>query len=311
VKSADPLTQLSMLSGLNDALSSYGDEGALSELVTSAGESYVTQFFPTLGGQIGRTVDNTRRTTYVPNNEPFRELQVLGKKIQNKTFPGGLSIGDKQILEPLEPYVDQWGRAESYGDNPFARMFNQMAAPWYAKRVNRTAVDDELTQLYERVGESTVLPSSPDRYYDDLSGRRRYVSYKDYTEMQESAGQLKYNALDSLFKSSAYQKMDDETRVTAIEDIYKYANNAAKADWAEKNEIEVKVDSLVGKIDSIVDTGVDVGTAFAIREQLSAISGEDTKDKCIALLNSYTNLTGSQKRVLLLSAHSNYKNLPW
>ncbi|MBO4992324.1 MAG: hypothetical protein J6E42_09250, partial [Firmicutes bacterium] len=230
--------------------------------------------------------------------------------IQAKTLPGGLKIGDSQIIEPLEPYIDQWGRTQNYGDDLFTRMFNQMVAPWYAKKVNRTSVDDELTQLFDRVGDTTVLPSSPMRYYKDSNENTVYVSAKDYTELQESAGQLKYAALNSLFNSNVYKSSDDEEKMKLISDVYKYADNAAKSDWANKNNLDVSVDSIVDKIDSIVDTGVDVGSAFAIRAQLSAIGGEDTKEQRISLLNSYSNLSGEQKHALLNSVYP-YKEMPW
>lgn len=310
LKTADPLTQLSMLSGLNDSLDRFGDTNKISAAALNAAESYVTQFFPTIGGQIARTGDNTRRTTYVPNDEPLKGAKEIGNKIQAKTLPGGLKIGDSQIVEPLEPYIDQWGRTQNYGDDLFTRMFNQTVAPWYAKKVNRTSVDDELTQLFDRVGDTTVLPSSPMRYYKDSNENTVYVSAKDYTELQESAGQLKYAALNSLFNSNVYKSSDDEEKMKLISDVYKYADNAAKSDWANKNNLDVSVDSIVDKIDSIVDTGVDVGSAFAIRAQLSAIGGEDTKEQRISLLNSYSNLSAQQKHALLNSVYP-YKEMPW
>lgn len=66
---AEPLTQMSMLDGLNSMLSSVGyGENPLSDLLTGAVTDYVSQAVPTSFGQIARTVDPVRRTTYDDKN---------------------------------------------------------------------------------------------------------------------------------------------------------------------------------------------------------------------------------------------------
>ena len=61
-KSISPMSEMSMISGLTSALSSYSDD-KLSAIGTNAVKSYVNQFVPTLLGQVAKTTDDYERST--------------------------------------------------------------------------------------------------------------------------------------------------------------------------------------------------------------------------------------------------------
>ncbi|MGB7530055.1 MAG: hypothetical protein WBK54_00715, partial [Bacilli bacterium] len=61
-KLLDPITEMSFLQSFNNIMSSYGDN-KLAGFFSSMLLAYAGQFFPTLGGQIAKTIDPTRRVT--------------------------------------------------------------------------------------------------------------------------------------------------------------------------------------------------------------------------------------------------------
>ena len=82
-KVMDPIMETSMLSSLQDALKSYSTSGGewLGEMVTSMASSYIQQMFPTIGGQIARTIDDTRRTTYTDKGKIDKTIKQIMNKI--------------------------------------------------------------------------------------------------------------------------------------------------------------------------------------------------------------------------------------
>ena len=78
---AEPMFQLSMLDGLNQTLTSAGySDNPLSAVAASTLTSYFGQAVPTLLGQVARTVDDTRRMTYVDKNEDT--IDTLDRTVQ-------------------------------------------------------------------------------------------------------------------------------------------------------------------------------------------------------------------------------------
>ncbi|WP_202215720.1 hypothetical protein, partial [Flavonifractor plautii] len=66
---SDPMLELSMLQSLNDVIDSVSfSENKLGALVSSALVSYFTQPIPTFGGQIERSAEDVRMTTYTDKN---------------------------------------------------------------------------------------------------------------------------------------------------------------------------------------------------------------------------------------------------
>lgn len=125
----DPMLQMSMLQGVNDALenaSTYGDESALPRFVENAMWGYLTQFVPTLAGQVNRSINNQRMSTYVDKNKDIPDFwQKLSGKLTGK-IPGLNNITGAQIA-----YIDAWGRTEKNADTATENVLSQLFSPGY------------------------------------------------------------------------------------------------------------------------------------------------------------------------------------
>lgn len=264
---ADPMTELSMLQGVNQALNSFEDN-KLGAAVQSAAESYAGQFIPTLFGQAARTSDDTRRTNYAPADTDFpggKRAEQFKNKIVNKA--------DIFNLAEKEPYINMWGQEEVRPDNLLVRGFEQFVAPYYSKEITSTAVDDELARVFA-VNENTgVLPGTPKSYLT-VNGERYDMSPSDYTEFKRKTGQEAYTALDKVFKSAEYRQMSQSTKEKVIVDVFTYARENAKADYSEKKNLPINISSVVDKVDSARSTGIDVGTYFVAMQSISETFGD-------------------------------------
>ena len=230
----DPMLQMSMLQGVNDALenaSTYGDESALPRFVENAMWSYLTQFVPTLAGQVNRSINNQRMSTYVDKNKDVPDFwQKLSGKITGK-IPGLNNITGAQIA-----YLDAWGRTEKNADTATENVLYQLFSPGYASTIEETAMEKELQRLYEATGKKSVLISRADKYFN-VDGERVDLTGAQYLTYSQTRGQTAFRLMSNLTSSAEYRGMTDDQKAKAVESVYQYANEVAKETTLRDYEI--------------------------------------------------------------------------
>ena len=216
---AEPMINMSMLSGLNDVLTdvSYKDQKWLAA-ANSALSSYISQSIPTLGGQIARTVDGTQRKNYVDKNSPVPSfVQEIGNTLTGK-IPG--------LSFQKEPYVDAWGERNT-DKNVLSRAVQNFISPSYLSKIDYDEVDRELQRLYDETGEAGVFPDTASKsiQYD---GHTKQLTAEEYRIYAEEKGTLSRQLVGQLILDSTYQELSDEDKAYAVNELYKFANAVAK-----------------------------------------------------------------------------------
>ena len=219
VKIVDPVFEMSMLQGINSTLSAYGSDNAIGKAVSNMFQSYLGQYVPSLFGAIARTVDPVRRTTYADKNKmlPTGIQKFTQKQLQK--IPG--------VSMKLPTYKDQFGR-DSRTDNLLIRIFSNFLSPGYLAEVKDKPVENELTRIYDKTGETDVLPSYASKYIT-VDGEKINFTYEQYEKFATTRGDIAYKNLEKLFADARYKKLSDEEKVSAITKIYTYANDVAKS----------------------------------------------------------------------------------
>lgn len=233
-----PMLEMSMLQGLNDVIedasyAQYHGGNVPAAFIVSAATNYATQIFPTLFGQLERSTENRRMTTYADKNSPIaKDLQFfLGKTSQK--IPG---LDYHQI-----PYIDEWGREESSGD-PISRTFNNILNPAYMSRVQIDNVEKELQRLKDASGSSSVFPSRVEKSFM-VDGEMKYLTADEYTAFAKTVGQTRRDLLDRLMKQPGYKRLSDEQKAQAVASVYEYATGKGKMEvskWKPDNSSIVK-----------------------------------------------------------------------
>lgn len=248
-KIAEPVMSLSMLSGLNDTLSSvsFGNNG-LSDIGGNMITSYFGQAVPTIFGQFARTVDDTRRISYTDKNVKIpSDLQYfLQKNINKIPFASQLS----------QPYVDLWGREEAQG-NILVRAIQNFISPGYisSTKDSHREVEQEITRLYESVGDRAVFPSTASKYFT-VNKERKDLTAEEYTEFAKAKGQKAYHLLNELFASSGYKNLSDEEKSECVADVYEYATVYGKTQISDYSTNGWKAEAL--KADKMGGSVVDI-----------------------------------------------------
>lgn len=249
----DPMLNMTMLSGIGSTVTSaaYNKSNPLFGIASNVATNFGGQFVPTLFGQVARTVDNTRRTTYADKNSPVpSSVQKFLQRQANK-IPG---------LSQYQPaYTDVWGREQKNGpDNVFARAAYNFFSPGYLADAKSTQTEKALKELYQATGDNSVLPSKPQKYYKTEDGTKKFLTAQEYSALTSEGGKIALDALGKLTKSEAYKGMTNDEKIEAVADVYKYAK-AVAANKTYGKELE-------GTIQTVKDSGIEPGLYYAYKE---------------------------------------------
>jgi hypothetical protein len=226
-KIGNPILDTTMLQGLNDTLNSvsYADsDDKLGTLITGTLGSYAQQYVPTALGQIARTIDPLRRSTYGGGDtKTERDIGYNIRKMENK-IPG--------LSKNNEPYIDQWGREEASLDGTddsagwmFLRGAYNMLSPGYVSAENITPVDEYLQELYGSTNDSHVYPEKASSQIK-VDGEGYYMTPEEKTEYAKTSGQAAYDLIDELRQNSMFLRLPEDQQSALVQDAYTVAKTA-------------------------------------------------------------------------------------
>ena len=282
-KIGNPILDTTMLQGLNDTLDSvsYADsDDKLGTLITGTLGSYAQQYVPTALGQVARTIDPLRRSTYGGGNtKTERDIGYNTRKMENK-IPG--------LSKNNEPYIDQWGREEASLDGTddsaggmFLRGVYNFGSPGYYSAENVTPVDEYLQGLYGSTNDSHVLPEKASSQIK-VDGEGYYMTPEEKTEYAKTSGQTAYDIVDSLRQNDMFLQLPEDQQSALVQDAYSVAKTAGGVaavgdgvSGTESKEYEAYKD---GGVDGLVGFMLMKNATDLVRDEKRETSGNDNAD---------------------------------
>lgn len=271
----DPAFELTMLRGINQALSSYETDGVskISNILSTMASNYALQFFPSIGQKLGRIADPTVYSSYTPGGV----LEDTFAKIANK-IPFLAQYVNK-------PSINIKGEVVKQSGDIWVRSINNLINPSIVTEDISSPVDDEVRRLYKKLGESTVLPPmAPSSItYQDETYQFSAAEKKDYAEL---LGNTAYNLLEDVIDDADYKSLSDDEKADVVSAIYDYARSVAK-DAFFLSKKKGYADSSYSKLNEAVKNGIGVTEYLIMKNRFDNIkSTEDfgKKEQVIAEL---------------------------
>lgn len=287
----NPLSEMSMISGLTSTLQSYasGNKG-LENLGLNATKSYVGQFVPTVLGQVAKTFDDKERSTTSTESDPLpKALDSLGNQIKSK-IPG--------LRQTLPTKTDIWGKDVENEGNIVEKGLNAGVFPWSSKKVSENnPTNKEISKLYDETLDKSVLPSNSIDKVLNIDKEKYRLSNEQYSKLKKMYGEINYKVLSELTSSPEYKEMNNEQKVKAISDIYKYSKAQIKSQYAQENDIDTEDSSILKSVKSIIYNGGKVDDYFKYVGMTT--NAETTKEKADILEKS--KLSNKTKEILYSS----------
>ena len=273
-KSISPMSEMSMISGLTSALSSYSDD-KLSAIGTNAVKSYVNQFVPTLLGQVAKTTDDYERSTTSTKTGLLQKSVDQTKLQMMSKIPG--------LRQKLPTKADIWGNEQKSEPIIPLRVVNNFINPATVKNINTSKVDEELNNLYSKIGEATILPSTIDKKYT-INGQNYRMTDDEYAKYKKDYGQTSYKLLDGLINSKDYNNLDDEQKQKAIETVYSYAKMKNKVNYANNENETVETKTIYNTLEELEQKGGDQSAYLGYVAKTKDITGEGANKQKIGVL---------------------------
>lgn len=306
----DPMLEMSMLSGVNDALNNIasfnGDADALPKFFTNSVLGYLSQGLSNtlLSQAVSATFEN-RQTFYKDKDSFLGEYQYTLAKYAAK-FPG--------TDYNRQDYVDAWGRKQSNG-NVGERLLDSFLNPLYISDEKRGEVEEELERLYQDnpgvKDVDGVFPAKASRslaYGTGKDGKPLTMTADEYEQYSVDRGQASLKYVSEFMKSDVYKDMTDEERISTINDLYSFAADRALAKVKNKNGVKNTSDfeTLIKGVDKPGTTNdktplpeKDVPTYIAYKNQFKYAKDNDDYTAQDKLLKQYTGLPESIQTAML------------
>ena len=281
----DVMTEMSFMSGINDALQAvkYGGEGNdLSKIFNQALASYILQYIPSALSQLAQVSDPYRRTKYT---DPNSELPGLVQEIQQgamKKIPG--------LSQKLPPYVDMWGRTQKE-DNTFKRIFNQIS-PGFIKEETLNNIEQELIRLSGNG--YTAFPGKFESSFD-YDGGTYEMDAEEYTKYKVKVGATQYAIINNLLSNSGYAFLDDSEKKDVISKVYSFAKILGRKEIIP----DYPVQSSDQKMIDAYNLGIKYDDYLIIKQDVSGIESFKDEDG-----KTVTNSSGVRKAYYLLTETS-------
>lgn len=272
-KSISPMSEMTMISGLTSALSSY-DEDKFSAMGTNAVKSYVNQFVPTLIGQIAKTSDEYERSTTSTKTDLLQKAIDQTKLQITSKIPG--------LRKTLPVKTDIWGNKQKQEENLPIRALNNFINPSTVKEITKDKVNNEINNLYSKNGEKSILPvSSIDKTFT-IDGTTYRMTSEEYSKYKTDYGKNSYNLINNLISTKQYQKLTDNQKQKAIENIYTYVKEKNKVNYAKSVNKEVKTSTLYNTLEDLKKHGGEQSDYLSYIAKTEGISKDKEKEEILA-----------------------------
>lgn len=271
----NPMTEMSMLSGLTSALKSYdqGSSKMLASIGTNSIKSYVNQFVPTALGQIAKTTDEyERNTTSTKTGVLPKAIDTTRTQIMNK-IPG--------LRQKLPIKTDIWGQEQKQSDNIGLRALENGVFPWARKELNSNNVDKEIIKVYESTGESSVFPDTINKNLT-IDKKKYVMTSKEFAKYKKQFGETSYELLNNLINSDGYKKLSDSQKQLAIEKVYSYSTEQIKIDYARQNCLKNEPSTLSQVTNAIKKSGGNTSNYFEFLASTQELDKDSEKLEILA-----------------------------
>ena len=282
----NPMTEMSMLSGITSALSSYsrGSTDTLEQIALNGAKSYANQYIPTALGQVARTIDPKVRSTTTTQKDPISKVLDSTRLQAMSKIPG--------LSQMLPVKTDVWGNEQNRNENVKARALENAIYPWNEKAVNtnNSSVNNELISLYDKTGETKVLPNISISKDFTINGEKYTMTNEEYSKYKNSYGKISYQALEKIVNSKEYKNMNDEQKTKTISSVYEYANEVNKVNYAKENKKDLETSTLYKTSQDIIKQKGNIEDYFTYIGNTEGMK-KDTEKREVLINSKYNDKT--------------------
>lgn len=278
---ADPLLNMSMLSGIDSALSNikYSDNGLI-QMAASFGLSYLTQGLTnTMLGQVERSSEQNRTTTYIDPDSPLPDWLQRALGSASAKIPGW----DFQQTE----YLNEFGQTESNGPAALRAFENFISPGFVGEPKTGQPVFQELQNIYNSTGE-TPFPGTSAPKSVKVDGVDYALNQTQKEQYQKTLGGYYYDTASDVVSMDSFKNLPASEQSSALATVKELATERAKSDLYK----ELGLEYTPSKALQTVESGVPASDFSIFDAIYGKMDKEDTENR---VSNSATAIMAIEK----------------
>ena len=269
----NPMTEMSMLSGLTSVFRSYDQDNYLVGIGTNITKSYVNQYVPTALGKIARITDEYERdTTSTKSGTIPKAIDSTKNQVMSKV----------PILRQMLPIKkDTWGKEVKSPTLP-VRIFENTLAPYTRKEISTDKVDKYLNDLYEKTKNKDLLPDTISKTLIFDGNTYRYTN-EEYNKYKAEFGKSAHDKITKVMNNKAFNKLTNDEKIDIIDEIYSDCKEEVKEKYAKVHKIEYERSDKDIEVEEEIKKGLDISNAYIYKTIISKKESDtDTDGKAIS-----------------------------
>lgn len=264
----NPMTEMSMLSGLTSTFRSYDQDNYLVGIGTNIAKSYVNQYVPTALGKIARITDEYERdTTSTKSGTIPKAIDSTKNQMMSKV----------PILRQMLPVKkDTWGKEVKSPTLP-VRIFENTLAPYTRKEISNDKVDKYLNRLYDKTKSKDLLPDTISKTLIFDGSTYRYTN-EEYNKYKAEFGKSAHDKITNVMNNKTFNKLTDDEKVDIINKIYSDCKEEVKEEYAKVHKIEYERSDKNIEIEEEIKKGLDMSNAYIYKTIISKKESDKNED---------------------------------
>ena len=280
----EPVFNLSRLDGGNSLLktSSYDESNPVMQILSKMATNYASSFVPSALGAVARTIDDTRRKSFVPADQSkgfTGNLQYAHENSQNK-----IPFYNQQNI----PVRDIWGNEDRTGF--VERLLENFILPGYINEYKDDPIINEMARLYEATSDKSMIPQAdPDKTisYTVKSTKEKVkhvLTDKEWDLYKETRGKTAFAELTELMGNEDYQNASTATQVQMIKDIWSHADKVGQKavipdlDVDDSSVATIAKDSKIASTKNEMIKALNVGDYDTYDDKVQALYDEGLEE---------------------------------
>jgi len=255
----NPMTEMSMLSGLTSVFRSYDQDNYLVGIGTNIAKSYANQYIPTALGKVARITDEYERdTTSTKSDTVSKAIDSTKNQIMSKI----------PVLRQMLPVKkDTWGKEVKSPTLPL-RIFENTLAPYTRKDLSTDKVDRYLNSLYNKTKNKDLLPDTISKTLTFDGSTYRYTN-EEYNKYKAEFGKSAHDKITKVINNKAFNKLTNDEKVDIIDEIYSDCKEEVKEKYAKVHKIEYERSDKDVEVEEEIKKGLDTSNAYIYKTIIS------------------------------------------
>ena len=198
------------------------------DLIASAGQSYAGQFVPTALGQVTKTIDPVVRDTTSTKKGMAKKIDQFVNQTKSKV-PG--------LSQTLPAKVNVWGEDKKRPENVLVRFLENAILPFNREKIIEDTTSEKIKEVYETTGEKGALPGATQKQIT-INSQKYNLNNKEFNQSKRVYGKVAKKTLDKVIKAREFKNLDSDMKLKFIQDVYSYAKEEFKSEYANNKNIE-------------------------------------------------------------------------